>query len=94
MFLCVLCGSFSSKRKVKDLEERLNKEQIRNLSFEDAFNRLNDMAGRLEHGNLSLEDSLELYEQGVLLSQQCDSLLNNAQLRVQQIGQDSLHNWR
>ena len=68
-----------------EITTRLNPAQIENLSFEEAYERLNDTAGKLERGNLSLEDSLTLYEEGVLLSQHCEELLNRAELRVTQI---------
>ncbi len=65
-----------------DTTDRLDKEKVAKLSFEEAFDRLNEMAASLERGNLSLEESLALYEEGVLLSQHCERLLDNAELRV------------
>ncbi len=64
---------------------RLTKSQVKALSFEEAYERLNETTGKLERSSLSLEDSLALYEEGVLLSQHCDKLLNKAELRVSQI---------
>ena len=63
----------------------LGPEAIKQLSFEEAYERLNETAARLERGNLSLEISLALYEEGVLLSQHCETLLNKAELRVSQV---------
>lgn len=63
----------------------LGAEAIKHLSFEEAYERLNETAARLERGNLSLEVSLALYEEGVLLSQHCETLLNKAELRVSQV---------
>lgn len=63
----------------------LGAEAIEKLSFEEAYERLNETAARLERGNLSLELSLALYEEGVLLSQHCENLLNKAELRVSQV---------
>jgi exodeoxyribonuclease VII small subunit len=63
----------------------LGAEAIQKLSFEEAYERLNETAARLERGNLSLELSLALYEEGVLLSQHCENLLNKAELRVSQV---------
>lgn len=63
----------------------LGAEAIKQLSFEEAYERLNETAARLERGNLSLEISLALYEEGVLLSQHCETLLNKAELRVSQV---------
>ena len=71
-------------------EGRLSAEEIKNLSFEEAYERLNEMAGQLERGNLSLEESLALYEEGVLLSQHCETLLDKAELRVSQVSADDL----
>lgn len=64
---------------------RLTPESLKELAFENAYARLTETTARLEQGNLSLEESLSLYEEGVLLSQHCEKLLNNAQLRVSQI---------
>jgi exodeoxyribonuclease VII small subunit len=66
-------------------ETVLGLEAIKQLSFEEAYERLNETAARLERGNLSLEVSLALYEEGVLLSQHCETLLNKAELRVSQV---------
>lgn len=63
----------------------LGADAIQKLSFEEAYERLNETAARLERGNLSLEISLALYEEGVLLSQHCEDLLNKAELRVSQV---------
>ena len=63
----------------------LGAEAIQKLSFEEAYERLNETAARLERGNLNLELSLALYEEGVLLSQHCENLLNKAELRVSQV---------
>lgn len=71
-------------------EGRLSAEEIKNLNFEEAYQRLNEMAGQLERGNLSLEESLALYEEGVLLSQHCETLLDKAELRVSQVSADDL----
>ncbi len=71
-------------------ESRLSATEIENLSFEQAYERLNDMTARLERGNLSLEESLSLYEEGVLLSKHCETLLSQAELRVIQVSPDDL----
>jgi len=58
------------------------------LSFEDAFRRLEDIVARLEAGDLSLDESLALYEQGQQLARHCSQLLDAAELRVQQLNED------
>lgn len=54
------------------------------LSYEEAFAQLEAILARLEGGDLPLEESLQLYEQGAALAQLCTTLLDNAELRVRQ----------
>lgn len=59
-------------------------------TFEDALNELEDITMRLESGDLSLEDSLMLFERGQHLAALCNSLLDSAELRLEQINDTSL----
>jgi exodeoxyribonuclease VII small subunit len=52
-------------------------------SFEDALARLEGIVTRLEKGELSLEESLELYEQGIALSRLCHGKLAEAEDRIE-----------
>jgi exodeoxyribonuclease VII small subunit len=54
-------------------------------SFETLFADLEDRARRLEDGNLSLEDSLKLYEEGAGLVAELRALLDVAELRVRTV---------
>lgn len=54
------------------------------LSYEDAFARLEQILQTLERGDLPLEESLALYEQGVTLAALCAQRLDAAELRVRQ----------
>jgi exodeoxyribonuclease VII small subunit len=54
-------------------------------SFEDAFQELADIVDQLEAGNLTLDDTLKLYERGRALVQSCQLQLNEAELRVLQL---------
>ncbi|MDD2521666.1 MAG: exodeoxyribonuclease VII small subunit [Anaerolineaceae bacterium] len=51
-------------------------------SYEAAFAALQEIIAKLEDGDLSLEESLKLYEEGKKLSDHCGKLLEKAQLRV------------
>lgn len=51
-------------------------------SFEALYKRLEESVAKLEGGNLSLEESLSLYEEGMKLAKQCQQLLQEAELRV------------
>ncbi len=55
------------------------------LSFEVALAELEDTVRRLEAGDLSLDDSLALFERGQQLSARCQELLQAAELKVQQL---------
>lgn len=55
------------------------------VTFEDAFTRLEETVRRLEAGNLSLEESIALFEEGMRLAQVCGAQLDQAELRVNQL---------
>ena len=58
---------------------------MKELTFEKAFEQLEEAVQRLEAGDLSLAEALSLFEQGNQLAQHCEKQLNDAQLRVSQI---------
>lgn len=51
--------------------------------FETALTELETLVSRMEQGDINLEESLRLYEQGVKLSQICQGALRNAEQKVQ-----------
>jgi len=57
------------------------------LSFDDGLDRLEGLVHQLEGGQLSLEDALARYEEGVLLSRTLQSQLSEAQRKVQLLKQ-------
>ena len=59
--------------------------ELTNLTFETAYAELEDIITRLDSGDLPLEESVTLFERGRKLSQYCQSLLDNAELRVNQL---------
>ena len=58
---------------------------MRHLSFEQAYAQLQQIVTKMEEGATTLDDALNLYEQGVALSQHCEVLLEQAELRVNQL---------
>lgn len=56
---------------------------VKELSFEQALAELTALVEKLESGALSLEDSVGAFEQGVQLSRRCESLLDQAEQRLQ-----------
>lgn len=63
-------------------------DNISELSFEKAYDQLEEVIAQLESGELSLEDSVDLYEKGRQLSTHCQQLLDNAELRIKKLADD------
>lgn len=55
------------------------------LTFEQALEALEEIVTRLEEGDLSLEESLRLFERGQALADHCNEQLSAATLRVEQL---------
>jgi exodeoxyribonuclease VII small subunit len=51
--------------------------------FEDALNKLEKIVSQLEKGDISLEESLKLFEEGIRLSRFCNQKLDEAQKKVE-----------
>jgi exodeoxyribonuclease VII small subunit len=58
------------------------------LTYEQAFNELEEIVGRLEEGDLPLEEALGLFERGQALAGRCTELLENAELKLRQLVPD------
>lgn len=51
--------------------------------FEDALNKLEKIVSKLEEGDIPLEESLKLFEEGIRLSRFCNQKLDEAEKRVE-----------
>lgn len=58
-------------------------ETAKPLQFEAALVELNRIVSEMEEGKLSLETSLQQFEQGISLIRQCQTALKNAEQKVQ-----------
>ena len=58
-------------------------------TFESSLDELERIVRELEQGELPLERSLELFEQGVKLSRECQDRLNQAERRIEILMRDS-----
>lgn len=54
-------------------------------AFENDIERLEEIVKLLETGNVALEDSVSLYEEGLKLAKKCTEELNNAKQKVIEI---------
>lgn len=52
------------------------------LNFEETVKKLEEIANELEKGELDLEASVNKFEEGMKLSQACNSFLENAEKRI------------
>ena len=64
-----------------------NREQVK--TFEASLEALEQIVRELERGDLSLEKSLELFEQGIRLSRECQERLNQAERRIEVLLRDN-----
>ncbi|WP_040557623.1 exodeoxyribonuclease VII small subunit [Reinekea blandensis] len=63
-------------------------------SFEDNLAQLEAIVGQLESGDLSLDDAMKAFEQGIRLTRECQESLSTAEQKVQVLmaknGEESL----
>lgn len=55
------------------------------MDFEKNLSELEKIVRTLENGDLSLDESLDLYKKGVLLAKDCKGALDNAKLEIEKI---------
>ena len=60
-------------------------KKIDNLTYEDAFDRLQKITELLENGNVTLDDSIKYYEQGILLKNFCEKKLKDAEMKIKNV---------
>lgn len=58
------------------------------LKFEDSLARLEQIVSQLEAGNLPLEDSLKVFEEGIALARHCAKYLEDAEQRIEILTRD------
>ena len=63
-------------------------DNINELSFEQAFDELEDVLAQLESGELNLEEQVTMSEKGKLLAARCQKLLDDAELRIRKLADD------
>ena len=61
------------------------RQRIAALPFDKALAEFSQVVEKLEAGNLPLEESIALFEQGVLLQRRCERMLSEAELRFQRL---------
>ena len=67
----------------------MNKE---NMTFEDNMRRLEEIVRAMDRGDVPLDESLKLFQEGTKLVESCGKLLDEAELQVKQIVADAQGN--
>jgi exodeoxyribonuclease VII small subunit len=58
---------------------------VSNLTFEKALAELEAIVGKLERGDVPLEESIAMYSRGEVLRTHCETLLKQAEMRIEKI---------
>ena len=67
------------------MADKKKKNDVGNMSFEEAIKELTNIVGKIEQGQIPLQDSLEQYEKGMALIKQCRTILQKAEERIEKI---------
>jgi exodeoxyribonuclease VII small subunit len=60
-------------------------QDVKEMNFEKAMNQLEGIVKKLESNELSLEDSLKVYEEGIRLSRFCMKSLDQAEKKIMEL---------
>lgn len=60
-----------------------------NISFEAAMEKLEEIVGRLENGDVPLEQAIELFQQGMKLSHLCSSKLEQVERKIEMLVEEN-----
>jgi exodeoxyribonuclease VII small subunit len=65
-------------------------DDIVNKTYEEAFTELESIVHSLEAEQRTLDEAMRLFERGQALAQHCTTLLDQAELKVRQLGGEDL----
>jgi len=66
----------------------MSSDRTEEVTFEDLYEKLQQIVDQLEEGGLSLSESLQLYESGVSMAAQCKELLLQAEHQIDELIQE------
>jgi exodeoxyribonuclease VII small subunit len=58
-------------------------------TYETKVGQLRQIIEKIEDGTTGLDDSIKLYEQGAVLVKQCETMLNEAELKITTLSRDA-----
>jgi len=78
----------SVAKKGKDMAKDKRESDIGKLNFEQAIKELGNIVGKIEQGEIPLQDSLAQYEKGMALIKHCRTILQKAEQRIEKISKE------
>ena len=73
--------------KVKKMANQKKKNDLSKLSFEESIKELTNIVGKIEQGQIPLQDSLQQYEKGMALIKHCRGILQKAEKQIEKISE-------
>jgi exodeoxyribonuclease VII small subunit len=70
------------------MADKNQEKDIGELSFEEAIAGLTDIVGKIEQGQIPLQDSIQQYEKGMALIKHCRTILQKAEKRIEKIAEE------
>ena len=70
----------------------MKQEDLKNLTFESAMQKLEQIVQALEAGQIKLDDAVEAYEKAMFYKKFCEEKLNAAALKIEKIEQNQAGN--
>jgi exodeoxyribonuclease VII small subunit len=64
------------------------KKEATEQGFDESLRRLEQIVEQMEQGDIPLEESMKLYEEGIALSKVCAQKLQQAELTIKRLGRD------
>lgn len=78
-------GGTSKEQKIMSTQEKINTDPNGVFKFEEALQALESLVEKLGRGQLSLEEALASFEQGITLARQCQEVLKEAEQKVKML---------
>ncbi len=64
---------------------KITEKQLSELTFEQAADRLESIVNKLESGEVPLENAIDLFQEGMILSKHCHQKLEKAEMKIDEI---------
>ena len=75
---------------MKYMKEKKGKINLDKINFETALSRLEEIVEKLGNQKVSLEEMIDLYEEGIVLKNHCSKKLTDAKMKVEVILKETL----